>query len=363
MADGLGGLTDRRRVVGLVTRYLSNALFLLLDLPLTRLPAKEFATRIGLAHGHGFDKWDLHDEATRDRFADFLRMRADTARDCGVPALAGLIDWAAEAVASLDLGALDKYAGQRQYSVGPCGRCSMWFASEVMSCIDTRCDFFDWSGTGLIYLPAGINVSVCPFCGLAEQVEQPAMFYAPQRNQVVYCLPTRGFMTQDEAVEAYRPVIGSLRADYTASLNNAELTKFESAIELTTWDLPEFLYAIQMGETIEEGHVFTIMPLPDGGGLLFDGSKGFARVMTPREVEWYRARGMVQSIEPIDFERLQESDDRLRGWLDHNPDDEFARNQEEMIARLLTMGVEAIGVYAETRPDDSGWRPAPGSVS
>lgn len=357
MARSLAALTDGNRVVGLVTRQLTNALYLLLDLPTTRLPACEFAKRTRFAHGSREFGDDLPDSQARDRFATYLAEHAAQAEEFDLSALAELFDWARNAVGELDIATMDKYEGDRQFTMGPCGRCSMWFASETMNSMDTRSDFLDWSNTGLIYLPVGINVSVCPFCRLAAPVESPSMFYVPQRDQVVYLLPTLGFLDQDQAVEVYRPVIESLRARYTATLDDAERGRFDSAVELLTWSLPEYLYTIQMGESVDEAHVFTVVELPGGCALLFDGSKGFARVMTPGEVEWYRAKGMLTYLDPAHEGRLRESDERLLDWLDANPDDDFARQQEELIAKVLAVGVDSMRKYVRMRPTEPGWRP------
>ena len=147
-----------------------------------------------------------------------------------------------------------------------------------MVALDSRSPFVNWRNTNLTYIPADLNRATCIFCGHSAPVESPALFYSPQRAQVVYSVPTALHRIQEEAApDFYRTLIEHLRGEYREHLTDEEAVRFDSASELLTYSLPEFLQAMQTGETLNEDHVCNLIAVPDGTGLLVDLSKGFAR--------------------------------------------------------------------------------------
>lgn len=294
LTRGFSALTDIRRLDNLVEVILSNARYRYLDLPWTRRRAKA-AVRIELTE---LGDWSLAQaglgtRADPRKIARRLRVRAEVAHRVRLTSWASLLEWAAEEVDRLDPASLDRYEGDWGVAMSPCGQCSMWFTLQVVSSMDTTCSFMNWSDRGLVFIPAGIGTAECPFCGLVAPVDSPAMFYAEQRNQVVYLIPTKGMLSETDAAEFWRPTIEGIRERYTSQLDAISRQRFEEAGELITANVKDFLYAIQMGETIPEDHVYVLIRLPDGSGLIFDGEKRFARIITPAELNWFTATGHV----------------------------------------------------------------------
>ena len=123
------------------------------------------------------------------------------------------------------------------------------------------------------------------------------LFYSPIRQQVVYCLPIDApQIDEGEAIEFFRGAIEYLRSRYVKGLTEEESRRFDAATELLAYSLPDFLYAIQMGETVDESHVYNFVRMPNGTGLVVDLSKGFARGMTTSEVKAMTESGQVSAL-------------------------------------------------------------------
>jgi hypothetical protein len=123
------------------------------------------------------------------------------------------------------------------------------------------------------------------------------MFYAEQRAQVIYLVPTNGCMAEDAAIEFWRGFIEGLRERFKRRIDAAAAARFDQAADLVTHTIREFLYAIQMGETITEDHVFNVIALSDGSALMWDGEKRFARVITPGEYAYYQQSGHIREMD------------------------------------------------------------------
>lgn len=352
--DALSKLTDIRRLGNVVEVILYNARHRYLDLPWTRRRAK---AEMRLAATELEDSWSLiraADDKTRNdpvAIGDALLARARIAERARHNEWAALLSTAAAALARIDPAALDKNEGEWSIGWVPCGRCSMWFAVESVTSMDTSCNYINWSDRGFVFVPAGIGTAECVFCGYAAPVEMPTMFYAEHRGQVVYLAPAKGIVDVDNATEFWRSAIEGLRARYVAKLDEAARARFETAAELVTHDVKDFLYAIQMGETIPENHIFNLIQLQDGSALIVDGEKRFARVITPGELAWYKASGRVEVFDGTSPSAAFDAISHLlpdRGPLTNAPD-----QVEQLLAFMVDLNdtIDAVIVEARRRRD------------
>jgi hypothetical protein len=296
ISTALDRLTDIRRLPHIMEVILCNARFRYLDLPWTRRRAKA-ALRLQISELGDLSIMGAADSGSRcdpQTIQHQLMKQAAIADRVGCDGWAALLKGSAAALDLVKPAGLDRDEGEWSLAMTPCARCSMWFAFDTLSSIDTRCSFVNWSNRGLVFIPAGIGTAQCPFCGLAAPVDAPMMFYAEHRSQVVYLAPTKGLMPENEGVDFWRRVIEGIRDRYRRRLDAGTRARFETASELVTHNIRDFLYAVQMGETISEDHVFNLIELADGTGLVWDGEKRFARVITPGELEWHKCTGNLE---------------------------------------------------------------------
>src|SRR5262249_19276927 len=143
-----------------------------------------------------------------------------------------------------------------------------------------------------IFIPADFNVAQCPFCGHETGIESPAMCYIPHRQQVVYCLPTGGVLSRAKAVDQLGPAIRAIRERYLKGLDVSQQREFEASSELITDSREQFLYALQMGETVYEDHVYNLITQEDGSGMIVDTTKGFFRELSVKEMQQRRHMGI-----------------------------------------------------------------------
>jgi hypothetical protein len=300
IARALSSPGSKERAFSLVRMTLANELLACLDHPPSRQVAKRFLRDDRRAGGglpvlHAMPRAE---DAGAGELEAFLRSRAAAAESAGLTSWSSTARKAADLARDSSLDDLDDFDGNWTDSCLSCGRCSMWFGYQHILAIDSRCSFVNWRGTNLTYLPADLNQADCHFCGHSSPVESPALFYSPQRRQVVYCLPVRlPRVKEEEAVEFFRGAIDYIRNGYIKKISPEEARRFNGAAELLTYSLPDFLYAMQMGETVPEDHVYNFVPMPDGTGLLVDMSKGFARHASKSEVEWLTQSGRAHRIE------------------------------------------------------------------
>jgi hypothetical protein len=190
-----------------------------------------------------------------------------------------------------DVAQRSGFDGDRAIGTGPCRNCAMNFTSEAIVSIDPRCEFLTSFGPETIFIPADFNVARCMFCGHEAGIDTPAMCYIPHRQQVIYCLPAQGTLTRDKAVDLFGPAIQSIRERYLDSLDTSEQHEFESCPELIANSREQFLYAIHMGETVYEDHVYNLITNEDGTGMIMDVTKGFFRELSVAEMQQRQRRG------------------------------------------------------------------------
>jgi hypothetical protein len=273
---------------------LLNARFRFLDLPWTRRRARSaMQAQIDAIGDASIVPSDVR-RADGTAVAEALSRHAQIARDCGHDRWASLLADCSDRLRAPPGNSATPKHGEWSLSLSPCARCSMWFALRYLQSIDTSSADVNWSNRGIVYIPPDIGVAGCPFCGLVAPVDVPMMFYAPQRHQVVYLIPTKGQLSEDDAIAFWRVPIEAIRNRYRAGIDTSARAEFDQAGELVTHSIRDFLYAVQAGDTIPEDHVYNLIALADGSGLVWDGTKLFARVITPVELEWYRAHGNVE---------------------------------------------------------------------
>lgn len=294
---------DRRWLVLMVDIEIKNALALTLDHVSSRLDAKRFLRE----EGGRFPSMQMPAVESPEDLAELGRRL----HDLGERALASAEFrlWAVcramvDVIDHLDLAALDRFCGERAAGYGGCGRCSMMYASSAILSLDPTCpQLFDVK-TDRIFLPLDFNVGTCPFCGEESRAEVAGMFYSATRRQVIYNLPTLGQLTHEQALAQHRPVIAHLRDGYLARASAEEAEAFQHASEEFTYSAADFLLAIQMGTTVKEEHVYNVVRLFDGRGMLVDPTKGVMIELTRSEMsrQWGRAAGMAPKPDQIDEE-------------------------------------------------------------
>lgn len=328
--EALATLTDARSLAAVVDQVLSNALFAFLDIPWTRRPIR--ALLVHNSQPGGFISVvpaSLRSAKEPRALSVHLRGHADKALAPGTEEWAALLRAAADRIDAVDPMRLRGDDGEWTASFGPCGRCAMWFASRTAAALDDQVSYAQRLGNNIVYLPQHLMVSRCPFCGFLAPNNVPALFFSEARGQVVYLAPTQGSMPADQAIAFWTPAIVDLQKRYLARRGGAASERFRAAPELVTHDVVGFFYAVQMGETIAEDHVFNLVGLADGSALIFDGEKRFARVVTPVEAQMLRSQYRTEPCPPVDAKpaakpgrllTLEEVDGLLRDMAMANDD-------------------------------------------
>jgi hypothetical protein len=146
LTEALSKLTDGRRLSNIIEVILYNARYRYLDLPWTRRRAK---AEMKLATAELGDCWSLCRASgdkppnNQETMRRTLLARADTAEKVRHKEWAALLRAAEAGLAQLDIGALDKNEGEWSMVVIPCARCSMWFAAESVTLMDTTCSYIN----------------------------------------------------------------------------------------------------------------------------------------------------------------------------------------------------------------------------
>lgn len=337
---------DAVTLLRFVGMHLTDALLVLLDDPTTRRAARRFAQRWRALGGEAYlleIRRPLAEESPPgDDWTGGLTQVRNLALNEELEPLVRLTDHALALLASRDLNALDEYEGDWVTGVGPCARCAMSFASRVVACVDESCDFVGNFGAKMVFVRAGLNTASCLFCGHRASLDSPALFYSPSRTQVVYFVPRRGAMTEDDALATFGPLVTTSREGYLARLSAEDAKRFEAAGELIAWSWSEFLYAIHFGETIAEDHVFNLVRFnATGGGLLIDTAKGFMRELGPEEVVAYQTLPHVETG-PLLAEGLRQSMEWLNG-PDAVSTDSMDVDVHRAMVRILLEYSEALG--------------------
>ena len=352
----LSELQDLLRLPNIADIAVQNALFVLLDLPTTRKRAqifsREWRAKTSFPYLPAIPRpFPQSDEPIRE-VSGWLAAVAHEAGSHGLAAVAWIAAAAQDLIRRLQPKKLDGFEGDRVTGLGSCGSCSMSFAQELLETIDFRCPFFHALGGELIYWPAWLNVTECPFCGYDTVTEHPMLFFAPARGQVVYLLPRRPGMTDADLVELYGPSIASIRDRYLLRLAPRVRAVFETSSEMITTRWAEFVYAAQMGETIQEDHVYNLVGLRDGSGFALDFTKGFVRELVESEVDQYREHPGFFETGPLEYSSLVKGQQGLENLDVRTREDELLRVRQLAAGRSLIGRVEPLAATA----DIVGWR-------
>lgn len=285
-------LTDRNRIPIVATVAIQNAVLAHLDDPTSRMRAKEWLRRREQSRLPNLPQLDLNDPAARDRFLDIIQTLGQDAAAERLPWLAASVGTLLRFLAKVDLAKLDGFDGDYICGVGVCERCSMRFASEAILSLDPTCPWLCKLEGDNIFVPE-FNVVDCLFCGHRARTNSPALFYAPSRKQIIYCLPTLGQRTERDALDFYRPIIEEARRRCLQRLGPEGAAPFEQAAEVLTYDFGEFLAAIQLGHAVKEWHSWNIIRFADGSGLIADKTKNICIALTPEDLQrhWAAAGG------------------------------------------------------------------------
>lgn len=285
----LAALTDRDRIPAVGAVALENALLLELDHPVSRVRAKRWVR----ARGHPFVPQDALDSPrARDCLREALERLSADADAAGLAVLAAAARMLQGFLATADLDRMDRFEGDYQHGRGACGCCAMSFASEGLVALDSTVPWLCTLEDERILVPV-FNLSTCIFCGHSARVNTPALFYAPERNQVIYCLPSAGQRTEADSVAFWRPFIEDVRRRCVARYGADRAARFQRAAEVLTYDIPQFLAAIQVGHAEREWHAWNVVRFADGSGAICDGTKGVTIFLTAEELRqrWGAATG------------------------------------------------------------------------
>lgn len=333
-----------------------NSVLRALDHLSSRVRAKHFVRTIG-GNLPSLSLQEIQGSADRRQFVEELRALADLARADRLPRLVAVCELIAGSVADINLSATPTFRGELIEGCGPCARCSMSFASSAIASLDPTCPGLFSDKEGTITVPLDFNVARCHFCGHEDRINYPSMFYSPQRNQVIYNVPTFGQYTQQEAVELHRPVIEALRERYLERVGETGAPAFENAAEELVYSVQEFMATIHMGTTVPEEHVYSLIRLrPSGKGLVVDKTKNVILILTESEVGSMWASSIDVPVTAPDFEAdgalgqamaaFKHSDyERAREILEEL----YRRAPSDQTRRNLAAAHYALGDYQEAR--------------
>ena len=298
LRSALDAVGDRNRLPLLATVAVQNDVLHHLD----HVPSRQ-RTKAWLRRRH--DGWlpalpldDLDEAAARQRLDAALSALGEDAAGERLPELARTVRVLRAFLAEADLDAVHGFDGDTNASVGQCGRCAMPFASEVVVSLDPTASWLCELGDERIVVPE-FNVARCPRCGHRARSDTPMLFHAPSRSQVVYLLPTGGQRSEQEAIALYRPLIEHARQRYVSRLDPGAAARFVASVELLTYDVRDFLAAIQLGSDVQEWHAWLTVGLADGTGLVVDPTKKVIIALTPEELAEHRARTATAAGAPI----------------------------------------------------------------
>jgi hypothetical protein len=352
----LAELGDLARLANVADVAVQNALLVLLDIPNTRKRAQIFVREWRKMTSFPYlpavpRPFPKSADPIREVSA-WLTAVAHQAGRNGLAPVAEVAEAAIDLIQRLSPAQLGGFDGDRVTGLGSCGRCAMSFADEVLQTIDFRCPFFHALGENLIYWPSRLNVTECRFCGHATVTEHPMMFFAPGRQQVVYLLPARPGLTHADLIELYRPALAGIRDQYASRLTPNLRAVFERSPELLTTRWAEFVYAAHMGETVQEDHVYNIVGLRNGSGLVHDLSKGFVRELVESELEQYREHPGCIETGPLAYSNLLQAERGLEALHVDTQEDELFRARQLAVTRHLVDRVRPLAATA----DVVGWR-------
>lgn len=293
--QALGENTDPSNLAKTVNQILLNAQYAFLDIPWTRqaVRASLLVPDSPVSLG-SIIPYELDSGLDPNAIAKHLLKCANTVDAPGGEEWVALLRGAAERIDGLDLSLLTGDGGDWTEGRAYCGQCAMWFAVRTVAVMDDRGSFAQDAYRNIIYIPPDAMVCSCPFCGFASPTSVPTIFFSERRDQVIYLVPTRDGISKSEAISFWEPLIQETQSRYLNRRGDALSEKFWAAAELVTHNLPEFFYAIQMGDTVAEDHVFNTIGLECGSMLVYDGQKRFARVLTPGEAKVFRANSRVR---------------------------------------------------------------------
>jgi hypothetical protein len=333
------GVQDPDWIMLMIDVEIKNALAISLDHVSSRMQTKQFMRAVG-GQFPRIEVPSIESEDDLQLLLKKLKDLEDYARKFSVCRLAAICLVLRELFAGTDVSAFKGFGGEIAVGYGHCGNCSMMYASRAIVSYDPTCPGLFRGKDGQINFSTNFNVSVCPFCGDQQRAETPSMFYLPQRNQVIYNFPRLGQFSEDKAREVHRPVLSAIRERYLARISADEVVKFEAANEEVTYSAAEFLIAIQMGTTVKEEHVYNVVRLINGSGLIMDPTKGVIIELTPAEM-----RDHWRSAGPMTTNTAAKEEDARGGPLMKDAMDAFDARDYERSRDILEK-------LHQTHPDD-----------
>ncbi len=351
------GVEDGNWILQMIDVEIQNALLQSLDHIACRIQTKQFMRHIGGQFPY-LNIEGINSQEDFQLLLEKLKSLGDAARDFSVYRLVAICKLLQELLQDQNADTFNSFNGELGAGVGHCGSCSMIYASNAIISYDPACPKLFDGEKGLIVLPYDLNVSRCPFCEYESRVDCPSMFYSPQRNQVIYNYPLLGQFSEQEARVQHRSAISAIRERYLSRINQQKAEKFNTASEEFTYNVMDFLLAIQMGSTVKEEHVYNIIRFPDGSGVISDPTKGALIGLTRSEMNsrWAESNqynhseqtedagggagySMHQAMEAFASAEYEQSREILEALHKENPNDMAVR--KNLAVAYLTLGDKA----------------------
>ena len=348
---------DGNWILQMIDVEIQNALLQSLDHIASRMQTKQFMRHIG----GQFPYLNIPAISSEQDFQLLLEQLAslgDAAREFSVYRLVAVCQLLQAVLQDRKADTFNTFNGELGAGVGHCGSCSMIYASTAIISYDPACPKLFDGEKGLIVLPYDFNISRCPFCDYESRVDCPSMFYSPQRNQVIYNYPLLGQFSEEEARVQHRPAISAIRESYLSRINQQAAKQFNAASEEFTYNVMDFLLAIQMGSTVKEEHAYNIIRFHDGSGIISDPTKGAIIGLTRSEMEsrWAEASpynyseqtqdnesgagySMRQAMEAFASGEYEQSREILEALHIENPNDKAVR--KNLAVAYVTLGDKA----------------------
>ena len=279
----LHSITDMSRISQVFSKYISNSILLHLDKTSTRLSTKSFLEQehmdvminIPTLRNTGNDVSDA---------INFLQQLKYRSAKYGLNALWIISSTCLDYLETTDISKMNEFQGMYNQGLGPCGKCSMYFTSETITFINSSCKFLHKYGDDTIFIPQNIHYTQCPYCKFNSRLDVPTIFHTFSRQQIIYMIPSNFQNNKEQAINSNKPFFKAMLESYKKHISDEQISNLTNSSELMTFGWNEFIYAIQMGDTAKESHVYTIAQESDGSGLIIDSTKKFIMEIPPDEM-------------------------------------------------------------------------------
>ncbi|MFX1365575.1 MAG: hypothetical protein ACFFCE_06590 [Promethearchaeota archaeon] len=285
--ESLKKIKDCQRIHQVISIFLINSVLIQLDKLTSRLRTSNFVYKENITHSSILPIKDLNTEQDLGDLKDNLKQLMNKALGWRLGLLFMVCDTCLKFLDDVPVLELKEFEGSYAVGLGPCGNCSMMFASTSLISLDSTCHFLYSMGEDWLTIPL-FNYISCPFCGYSARLETPVMFHSFKRNQTIYCFPSSLRGKSPEQLNDFKGFFESVRNSYTIRLSTKEVKNFKKSIELVTFGWSEFVYAIQMGNLDKQAHTTLINRYsPSNRYFILDPTNKISIELAPEEIDKY----------------------------------------------------------------------------